>query len=143
MNIPWNLLQVCIQYLVIDSWGRCYIIIMDHFMEQRPNTWGPYLKPFGHMLLDTYSTMLLLFTSPPEGIGGIVFILSVCVSVCPANILVFYLSDIRRDIDLKCIQVTYIGLYSIHSKIDIYRSKVKVTGTVHCFLNVQSYHHKN
>ena len=33
--------------------------------------------------------------------------LSVCVSVCPANILVFYLSAIRRDIDLKFIQDTY------------------------------------
>ena len=31
----------------------------------------------------------------------------VCVSVCPANILVFYLSAIRRDIDLKFIQDTY------------------------------------
>ena len=38
--------------------------------------------------------------------------LSVCVSdylcVCPANILVFYFSAIRRDIDPKCIQDTYI-----------------------------------
>ena len=33
--------------------------------------------------------------------------LSVCVSVCPANMLVFYFSAIRRDIDLKCIQDTY------------------------------------
>ena len=31
--------------------------------------------------------------------------LSVC--VCPANILVFYFSAIRRDIDLKVIQDTY------------------------------------
>ena len=30
--------------------------------------------------------------------------LSVCVCVCPANILVFYLSAIRRDIDLKFMQ---------------------------------------
>ena len=36
----------------------------------------------------------------------------VCVSVCPANILVF----------------------------DLHRTKVKVTGTVYCFLKVQSYH---
>ena len=33
--------------------------------------------------------------------------LCVCLSVCPANILVFYFSAIRRDIDLKCIQYTY------------------------------------
>ena len=30
-----------------------------------------------------------------------------CVSVCPANILAFYFSAIRRDIDLKFIQYTY------------------------------------
>ena len=33
--------------------------------------------------------------------------LSVCLCVCPANILVFYFSAIRRDIDLKFIQDTY------------------------------------
>ena len=54
-----------------------------------------------------------------NGLRGIVFTrsvclsiclsvcLSVCVSVCPANILVFYFSAIRRDIDLKFIQDTY------------------------------------
>ena len=64
----------------------------------------------------------------------------VCVCVCPADILVFYFSDIRRDIDLKFIQDTYrVGLNSL-KKIYLHRSKVKVTGTVHCFLKVQSYH---
>ena len=33
--------------------------------------------------------------------------LSACVSVCPANILIFYFSATRRDIDLKLIQDTY------------------------------------
>ena len=33
--------------------------------------------------------------------------LSVCVSVCPADILVFYFSATRRDIDLKFMQDTY------------------------------------
>ena len=32
---------------------------------------------------------------------------SVCVSVCPANILIFYCSATRKDIDLKLIQDTY------------------------------------
>ena len=64
-----------------------------------------------------YEKLVAIFTSPPEGVRGIVFspglsvcvsvCLSVCVSVCPANILVFYFSAIRRDIDLKCIQHTY------------------------------------
>ena len=52
-----------------------------------------------------------LLPRPRRGLRGIVFTvyvcLSVCVSVCPANILVFYFSAIRRDIDLKCIQDTY------------------------------------
>ena len=64
----------------------------------------------------------------------------VCVSVCPANILIFYFSAIRRDIDLKCIQDNYRVVLNSLTKIDLHRSKVKVTGTVHCFLKVQSYH---
>ena len=38
---------------------------------------------------------------------GLSVCLCVCVSVCPANILVFYFSSIRRDVDLKFIQDTY------------------------------------
>ena len=56
-----------------------------------------------------------------------------CVCVC--------VSAIRRDIDLKFIQDTYrVVLNSLKKKIDLHRSMVKVTGTVHCFLKVQSYH---
>ena len=60
---------------------------------------------------------------------------SVCLSVCPANILVFYFSAIRRDIDLKFIQDTYRFVLNSLKNID-----KKVTGMVHCFLKVQSYH---
>ena len=61
-------------------------------------------------------------------------------SVRPGNILVFYCSAIRRDIDLKFMQDTYrVSLNSLKN-IDLHGSKVKVTGTVHCFLKVQSYH---
>ena len=88
-----------------------------------------------------------IFTSPPEGVARYCFhpvclcvCLSVCVSVCPADILVFYFSAIRRDIDLKFIQDTYRVVLNSLKKIDLHRSKVKVTGTVHCFLTVQSYH---
>ena len=66
--------------------------------------------------------------------------LSVCDCVCPANILVFYFSAIRRDIDLKFMQDIYRVVLNTQTNIDIHRSKVKVTGTVHCFLKVQSYH---
>ena len=64
----------------------------------------------------------------------------VCVCVCPADILVFYFSAIGRDIDLKFIQDTYRVVLNSLKKIDLHRAKVNVTGTVHCFLKVQSYH---
>ena len=64
----------------------------------------------------------------------------VCVCVCPANILVFYFLAIRRDIDLKFMQDTYRVVLNSQKNIDLHRSKVKVTGTVHCFLKVQPYH---
>ena len=63
-----------------------------------------------------------------------------CVCLCPAESLVFYFSGIRIDIDLKFIQDTYRVVLNSLKKIDIHWSKVKVTGTVHCFLKVQSYH---
>ena len=58
------------------------------------------------------------------------------------DISVFYLSDISRYmyIDLKSIQDTNRVVINSTTKIDLHRSKVKVTGTVHCFLKVQSYH---
>ena len=84
-----------------------------------------------------------LVTSPPEGAARYCFhpvclsvCVSVCLSVCPADILVFYFSAIRRDIDLKFIQDTYRVVLNSLNKIDLHRSKVKVTGTVHCFLKV-------
>ena len=54
-------------------------------------------------------TSNVIRTSPPEGGCEVLFspCLSVCMSVCPANVLVFHLSAIRRDIDLKFIQDTY------------------------------------
>ena len=89
-----------------------------------------------------------LLPRPRRGLRGIVFTRSVCLSVCvsvclcvcPANILVFYFSAIRRDIDLKFMQDIYRVVLNTQKNIDLHRSKVKVTGTVHCFLKVQSYH---
>ena len=57
--------------------------------------------------------------------------LSLCMCVCPANILVFYLSPIRRDIDLKFIQGVYRVVLNLLKNIDLHRLMVKVTGTVH------------
>ena len=83
---------------------------------------------------------MYLLPRPQRGLRGIVFTRSVCVCVCPADILVFYFSAIGRDIDLKLIQDTYRVVLNSLKKIDLHRSKVKVTGTVHWFLKVQSYH---
>ena len=83
----------------------------------------------------------ILLTSPPGGGCEVLFspclsvcvCVSACVSVCPANILVFYFSAIKRYIDLKFILDTYrIVLNSL--KNDLHMSKVKVTGTVHCYI---------
>ena len=49
--------------------------------------------------------------------------LSVCLCVCPSNILVFYFSAIRRDIDLKFIQDTYMVVLNSLKKFDLHRSK--------------------
>ena len=100
-----------ISTMILAAWSACYMIL-----------WS------------------FLFTSPPEGLRGIVFTLSVCLCVCPANILVFYLSAIRWDIDLKFIQDTHTVVLNSQKNIDLHRSKAKVTGMVHCFLKVQSYH---
>ena len=60
-------------------------------------------------IIETYGhNRAIIITSPPEGVARYScdpVCLSVC--VCPANILVNYLSAIRRDIDLKFIQDTY------------------------------------
>ena len=80
---------------------------------------------------------ILVITSPPGEVARYCFhpvclYVYVCLCVCPADILVFYFSAIRRDIDLKVIQDTYRVVLDSLKK----RSTVKVTGTVHCFLKV-------
>ena len=66
--------------------------------------------------------------------------MSVCMSVCLANVLVFYFSAIKRDIDLEFIQDTYRVAFNSLQNIDLHGLKVKVTGKVHCCLKVQPYH---
>ena len=87
-----------------------------------------------------------------RGLRGIVFTRSVCLCVCvcvcvcvclcvcPANIW-YFISQLLEEISIWNVYRILIGLYSIHwKKIDLHRSKVKVTRTVHYFLKVQSYH---
>ena len=53
----------------------------------------------------------------------------------------YFISQLLVEISIWNSYRTLIGSLSIHQKIiDFDRSKVKVTGTVHCFLKVQSYH---
>ena len=94
-----------------------------------------------------YSLIQLCYLAPGGGCEvlfspclSVCLCVCLCVCVCPANILVFYISAIRRDIDLKFIQDTYRVVLNSQKNIDLHMSKVMVTGTVHCFLNVQSYH---
>ena len=72
--------------------------------------------PDSMILKPEYVPDCVFITSPQEGVARYCFhpvCLSVCLSVCvcvsvfPADILVFYFSAIRRDIDLKFIQDTY------------------------------------
>ena len=131
--------------------AQSMFLCMKHHVLKR--VWP--LGGIWHHIIDTplYSAPLGASNSeslprPRRGLRGIVFTRSVCLSVCvsvclcvcPANILVFYFSAIRRDIDLKFIQDTYRVVLNSLKIIDLHRSKVKVTGTVHCFLKVQSYH---
>ena len=111
-----------------------------------------YKVCYSHFKISTALVLFLIqvdvITSPPEGVAMYCFhpvCLSVCLSVCvcvcvSGRYLVFYFSAIRRDIDLKFIQDTYIVVLNSMKNIDLHMSKVKVTGTVHCFLKVQSYH---
>ena len=88
---------------MINTWNRYYInqtlLCEEQFVLVEP------------LDQDVPGVGRMIFTSPPEGVRSIVFTMSVCVcvclSVCPANILIFYFSAIRRDIDLKFIQENY------------------------------------
>ena len=76
--------------------------------------------------------------------------LSVCLSVClcmcvclrvrPIFWYFFFISQLLEEISIWNVYRILIGLYSIHWKNYLHRSMVKDTGTVHCFLKVQSYH---
>ena len=59
----------------------------------------------------------------------------------PIHIFWYFISQLLVEISIWNSYRTLIGSLAIHWKnIDFHRSKVNVTGTVHCFLKVQSYH---
>ena len=86
---------------------------------------------------------MYVITSPQRRLRGIVFILSVCVCVCLCvcvrPIFWYFISRLLEDISIWNLYRILTGLNSINY-IDLHRSKIKVTGTVHYFLKVQSYH---
>ena len=121
---------------------RVCVFVCDYFTLSTQLYLCPHQLKYSHLVF--YQDLI---TSPPEGVARYCFhpvclsvCLCVCLCVCPANILVFYFSAIRRDIDLKFMQDIYRVVLNTQKNIDLHRSKVKVTGTVHCFLKVQSYH---
>ena len=63
----------------------------------------------------------------------------VYLSVCPSDILIFYFSAIRRDVDLKCIQDTYSVVLNSLKIIDHRRSMSQGRSST-LFSKMQSYH---
>ena len=64
--------------------------------------------------------------------------LCLCVYLCVRPIFWYFISRLLEEISIWNWYRILIGLFSILEKIDLHRSKVKVTGTVHWFLKVQS-----
>ena len=106
-----------------------------------------FRAPYGIFQQGIITLCLLYLPRPRRGLRGIVFTRSVCLSVCLCvcvcvrPIFWYFISQLSEEISIWNLYKILIGLYSIHWKIIVFhRSKVKVTGTVHCFLKVQSYH---
>ena len=89
-----------------------YLYILIHLFAINNNLLA-YLYSFSAAKFDNgmpnRQSIFLIYYLAPGGGCEVLFSpgLSVCVSVCPTNILVFYLSAVRRDIDLKFIHDTY------------------------------------
>ena len=74
------------------------------------NIWPVMINPDYDIMTSVYNTIFNYYLAPGGGCQVLFspcLCVCVCVSVCPANSLVFHFSAIRRDIDLKCIQDTY------------------------------------
>ena len=68
--------------------------------------------------------MFCNYLAPRSGLRGIVCQpVCLCVSVCPADILLFYFSAISRDIDLKFIQDIYSVVFNSLKQIEKWRHK--------------------
>ena len=113
VNFSYELGQAnYIKYLSEVCWSFCDMGILVSFIFSTHYNcdFNLYIRWVLHMLSIGVSKIHSL-PRPRRGLRGIVFTrsvcLCVCLCVCLANILVFYFSAIRRDIDLKFIQDTY------------------------------------
>ena len=103
--------------LIYQNYSLChYDIITDHHRFSQEHLTKSELGQAGTLpkiACCAQGHNFWLLPRPRRGLRCIVFTLSVCMCasvclcVCPANILVFYFSAIRRYIDLKFIQDTY------------------------------------
>ena len=116
--LHWGIHEVLsrMQFGCLSSHWQCVYVPSDalplfQILKQSDNWSWRYCisKIWGIQKVSSRMQLVLIqsLPRPRRGLRGIVFSRSVCLSVCLANILVFYFSAIRRDIDLKFIQDTY------------------------------------
>ena len=134
--------------------GVRFLLVCGLFMYTN-STWQSFGAKVRMMITSAHNTMqctvlckcahewAFLVTSPPEGVARYCFhpaCLCVSVCLCVRPIFWYFISRLLEEISIWNLYRILIGLFSIHWKIDLHRSMVKVTGTVHWFLKVQSYH---
>ena len=146
MSTRWWLL---VDHCVLRNWDRILVRAVKGIISRAgmvsicPLLWQRDVK-----LQQTNRTGKTIYLAPGGGCEvlfspGLSVCLSVCVSVCVCvrPIFWYFISQLLEEISIWNLCRIFIGWYSIHRKnIDLHRSMVKVTGTVHCFLKVQSYH---
>ena len=104
----WNMAIICNPPIMLcTTFVPCYYVHSDAlplYQYEWQRTSVRYLSSY-KVLLQYIGNYLA-----PGGVCEVLFSpgLSPCVSVCPANILVFYFSAIRRDIDRSEIYTGYL-----------------------------------
>ena len=102
------------------SLSIAFLAISDQY-----STFFFFTKWLPTAILDDRKSLSIAFLAIPDQYA------TFCVSVCVCVRSIFwYFSAIRRDIDLKFIQDTYMVVLNSLKAIDLHRSKVKVIGTL-------------
>ena len=138
--------------LFIENYWKLIFSNVVYFRLSLSIIWNNflYICPQIYYIWRILNMVVSLITSPPEGVARYCFhpvCLSVCVCVyvsvcvCVRPIFWYFIYRLLEEISIWNLCRIFIGWHSIHWKnIDLHRSMVKVTETVHCFLKVQSYH---